>query len=108
MKINVVLLMFYLVDFILAYFVQKHQNMKAARILAPRFAELKSLSENLASLKEETKMKPFNYKVVINVVKETDVATDKPKDIKTVINFTKDTINLLKKGEVVRSIPYRE
>ena len=93
MKINVVLLMFYLVDFILGYFVQKNQNLKAAQMHIPRFAELRSTSKNLAGIKEETQMKPYNYKVTINVVKEIDEASVKPKDIKTIVNLTKDTIN---------------
>jgi hypothetical protein len=108
MKINVVLLIFYLVDFIFGYFKEKQKILKAAQLLAPRFAEMRSLLANSVSFQDSTKMKPINYKVIINVLKETDDPSEKPKDIKTILNFTKESINLLKKKEVVRKIPYKE
>ncbi len=81
---------------------------KALQHLAPRFAEAQGLSQNSATLNEKAKMKPFNYKVTINVIKETDDAAAKPKDIKTVINFSKDSINLLKNKQIAKSIAYKE
>jgi hypothetical protein len=108
MKINVVLLIFYLVDFIFGYFKQKQKLMKAAQLMAPRFAEMRSLLTNSLSSEDSAKMKPYNYKVIINVLKETDDPSEKPKDIKTIINLTKESINLLKKQEIVRKILYRE
>jgi hypothetical protein len=81
--------------------------MKASQLYSPRFIEYRNslLNKNGARLNT---LKAYNYKVVINVIKETDSADDKPKDIKSVINFNKDTLNLLKKKEVVRSIKYKE
>ncbi len=106
--INVILLIFYLFDSIFGYFNEKQKFTHSASIFAPRFSQARGRSSNTAHLKARADMKPYDYKVIINVINETDDAKANPKDISSILNFTKESINLLKNKEVVNSISYIE
>ncbi len=50
-------------------------------------------------------IKPYNYKLKIFIIKESD---EKAEEVSSVVNLTKDAINLMKKKSVNKSIHYEE
>ena len=100
MKINICLMFCLFIKYICGYD-SRRKNKKSAELIAPRFSEL----SNLIKMHNRT---PYNFKVIINVIKESDPAGTKPKDIKTVVNLTKEGINLMKKKQVVKKVAYKE
>jgi hypothetical protein len=77
------------------------------KILFPRFIQ-NEYNTKLLNKKISNQNKPYNYKVSINVLKEIDQPGEKLKDIKTILNLSKDSINMLKKNKILRSITYIE
>ncbi len=80
----------------------------ATMLLSPRFAESQNTLSSSNDAYEKLSTKPYNFKVIINVIKETDTAEDKPSDVDTMINFNKDTLDVLKNHKITNSIHYTE
>jgi hypothetical protein len=79
-----------------------------AKILAPRFSAVKESLSATSTSGLKIRNKPHSFKVSIKVVKETDKADDKPKDIQTMLSFEKDGIHLLRNKKTAKIISYTE
>jgi hypothetical protein len=109
MKLNICLIFCLLINVSFGYFSERQSSMKAATmLLSPRFAESQNALSSANTALEKSGTKPYNFKVIINVIKETDTADDKPSDVDTMINFNKDTLDVLKNHKVTNSIHYTE
>ena len=112
MKINICLIFCLLVNIALCYNSERNLIVETAKILAPRFSSVKESLSATSSAKVKSSLKirnkPHSFKVSIKVVKETDKAEDKPKDIQTMLNFEKDGIHLVRNKKTAKIISYTE
>ena len=103
MKINICLIFCFLISYIQCYLNEGSLLTRATRrLLGPDYMSY------FLSLSDKTLTRPFDYKVTIYVIKDTDSVNDVPREIKTTINFKLDTLDLVKNKKVLRSIPYSE
>jgi P pilus assembly chaperone PapD len=116
MKINVFLIFCVLsliLSTILCYHSEPQLIMKTAQILAPRFSEVKAKLQETLSSNSEMKLKlrnsnPHNFHVTISLLRETDEAKDKPKEIHAMVNYSREGINVVKKKKTIKTITYTE
>jgi hypothetical protein len=106
MKINICLILCFMLKVINTFIHEGQISLNSLNnYIFPRF-EQSRLETAFHDKIEATK--PYNYKLTVNVVKDSDESDDKIKNIKVVINLTKDGINVMKKKEVKKIIPFIE
>ncbi len=81
--------------------------------LAPRFSEVREKLQETLAMNSQMKLKirnsnPHNFHVTISILRETDEAKDKPKEIQAMMHFSKEGINVIKKKKTIKTIPYTE
>jgi hypothetical protein len=114
MKINVITI-FCVFTIMLSTILCFHSetSMLISQNLAPRFSEVRERLQETLAINSQMKLKirnsnPHNFHVTISILRETDEAKDKPKEIQAMMHFSKEGINVLKKKKTIKTIPYTE